>query len=614
MSNAKANIKSQLKTEKNLYSKFKRINGDHPLKQSVPNIYVGYSAFRRVGGEVAYFNFELAKEMGLIPQQHPHKMNVALSKQILETFAIQIINEYDILNKTKIDPNAICDQQYMATRYLQLQHPNKQGKTSGDGRSIWNGHFKGRNGHWDISSCGTGATRLSPASAIEKTFFKTGGKNLSYGCGKADFSEGLISAIFSDILYKNGLQSERTLAVIRFKNGTAVNVRANKNLLRPAHFFGYAKRSDYNSLKQLVDYYIQRQLENKEAVDENNKYQGFLTQVAKDFAKSTARFESDYIFCWMDWDGDNILMDGGIIDYGTIRQFGLFHHEYRYDDVDKMSTNIIEQKKKARHTIQVFAQIIDFLKSGRKKALKSFSNHESLTLFDEYFEKSLLTNFLQKIGYTKQQQEQLVNDEKSYETLRKFHTKFRFFEKAVAKRKAYKVADGITRDAIFCMRDFLREFPKQLSDENEFYTAKEFVTLVASNYSSQLDRVAYTKKVNQIESMQSFYVEIMGHCHHLTGISKNKLLLQLSERSAIINPHAKLTGNAVINIAHKILQKRSQLSFSEMNTLIHNIVHEHIYDPDYKDKYADVVYRKSTKITSILNWSVKAICDHRVGI
>jgi len=26
----------------------------------------------------------------------------------------------------------------MATRYLETQHHNKQGKTSGDGRSIWN--------------------------------------------------------------------------------------------------------------------------------------------------------------------------------------------------------------------------------------------------------------------------------------------------------------------------------------------------------------------------------------------------------------------------------------------------------------------------------------------
>jgi len=602
---------------KNCYSTFSRIDGDHPLKKAVPNAYVGYSAFHRENGELAYFNFELAKEMGLIQQDHPHTMNASLRKEIVNSFSIQIINEYDVLNRTKIDPKLVCDNQYMATRYLQLQHPNKQGKTSGDGRSIWNGHFKGRKGHWDISSCGTGATRLSPASAIEKTFFKTGGKKLSYGCGKADFSEGIISAIFSEIMHKNGLQTERILAVIRFKNGTAINVRASRNLLRPAHFFGYAKRDDRDALKRMVDYYIQRQLENKKTVKVNSEkvqYLRFLDNIATDFAKATARFEIEYIFCWMDWDGDNILMDGGIIDYGTIRQFGLFHHEYRYDDVDKMSTNITEQKKKARHTVQTFAQIVDFLITGKKKPHKTFANHKSLDQFDEVFERLLLQNFLHKIGYTKEQQEMLLSNIDAYKEIHRFHNEYRFFEKAVAKRKTYKVADGITRDAIFCMRDFLREFPVKLNVENAFYSSKAFVELIASHYSSQRDRSIYSKKDHKIDSMQSSYVEVMAHCYFLTGISKKQLLQQLVDRARIINPEDKLTGNAVIHIAQKVLQKRAQLSFTEMNSLIHSLVNEHIYDPDYIDKYKNVTYRKTALINSILKWSRQSIKDHRTGL
>ena len=59
------------------------------------------------------------------------------------------------------------------------------------------------------------------------------------------------------------------------------------------------------------------------------------------------RFENDYIFCWLDWDGDNILIkDGGVIDFGSVRQFGLYHHAYRFDDDERWSTNIKEQKKK----------------------------------------------------------------------------------------------------------------------------------------------------------------------------------------------------------------------------------------------------------------------------
>jgi hypothetical protein len=60
----------------------------------------------------------------------------------------------------------------MATRYLQTQHRNKQGKTSGDGRSIWNGYLKSDNLTFDISSRGTGATILSPGAQEAEGFWR----------------------------------------------------------------------------------------------------------------------------------------------------------------------------------------------------------------------------------------------------------------------------------------------------------------------------------------------------------------------------------------------------------------------------------------------------------
>jgi transcriptional regulator with XRE-family HTH domain len=48
----------------------------------------------------------------------------------------------------------------------------------------------------------------------------------------------------------------------------------------------------------------------------------------------------------------------GIIDYGSVRQFGIRHDKYRYDDVERFSTNLNEQKNKARLIVQVFAQLV----------------------------------------------------------------------------------------------------------------------------------------------------------------------------------------------------------------------------------------------------------------
>ena len=294
------------------------------------------------------------RRMGLITRDHPQKMNHKLSQTILNTFGIQIINEYDVMHHTPIPKKIIKPNTYMATRYLQLQHPDKTGRTSGDGRSIWNGQISYRGTTWDISSCGTGATCLSPAAARQKKFFKTGDPFVSYGCGYSELEDGIAAALLSEIFYRNGIATERTLAVIEYPKKFSINVRTGTNLLRPSHLFRYLKQGDLAGLRSVVDYFIDRQISNghwPKHQSQKRSYAYLAEYIARRFAEATARFESDYLFVWLEWDGDNILMDGGIIDYGSVRQFGLYHHEYRFDDTDRWSTTIPEQKRKARYIV-----------------------------------------------------------------------------------------------------------------------------------------------------------------------------------------------------------------------------------------------------------------------
>jgi hypothetical protein len=99
----------------------------------------------------------------------------------------------------------------MATRYLQTQHRNRQGKTSGDGRSIWNGYLKTESLTFDISSRGTGATILSPGAQQRHGNVATGDQSHGYSCGLADLDEMLGSAVMSEIFYRQGIP---TAAVI----------------------------------------------------------------------------------------------------------------------------------------------------------------------------------------------------------------------------------------------------------------------------------------------------------------------------------------------------------------------------------------------------------------
>lgn len=570
---------------KRSYSSFARINGEHPFKTQVPGGRVEYKARHKKGGKVTFFNFDLAKEMGLIPKSHANELNPDLEKEILETFSIVIINEYDVINKIKFPEDEILPHTYMATRYLQLQHPDKTGKTSGDGRTVWNGTVRNNGITWDISSCGTGATKLSPACNINKKFYQTGDPSISYGCGLSEVGEGLETLFFSEVLGKNGFRTERVLAIVEYEKGLSINVRANPNLLRPSHFFGHLKQGNYTTLKQVADYYIQRQFENKawpetKFKSDKEKYQFLAHQVATAFAETSAKFEDEYIFCWLDWDGDNILMDGGIIDYGSIRQFGLFHAEYRFDDVQRFSTTILEQRQKARYIVQCFAQIADFLTTGKKKSLSQFRNSEIVHHFDKHFTDCKDRNLTQKIGFKKDQQELLLKNHRPLVT--KFRKAFSYFERSKSKRAPYKVPDGINRDAIFCMRDLLREYPQLYLSRQAFLTESEFLEVGKSSYAKRSDLRLTEMRSKQIQRFQSSYVELIDALAKETKVPKSQLLLELTMRSSVINKYDRVTGNSISFIVQKVQKLRPKLRPEELYQLAKEFSTYQDLNPDQK--------------------------------
>lgn len=576
---------------KRSYSTFARINGEHPFKTLVPEGRVEYKARFKKGGKVAFFNFDLAKEMGLIPKSHPSELNPELEREILETFSLVIINEYDLINKVKIDEEDVHPHTYMATRYLQLQHPDKTGKTSGDGRSIWNGVFRHGGVTWDISSCGTGATKLSPACNINKKFYQTGDPTISYGCGLSEVGEGLETLFFSEVLGKNGFKTERVLAIIEFEKGLGINVRANPNLMRPSHFFGHLKQGNLATLKQVADYYIQRQIDNKQWSQtsfktDKEKYYYLARQVAQTFAEVSAKFEDEYIFCWLDWDGDNILMDGGIIDYGSIRQFGLFHAEYRYDDVQRYSTTILEQKQKARYIVQCFVQIADFLTTGKKKSVSQFRSHDILKFFDKHFIECKDRNLTQKMGFRKDQQDILLKNYRPLVT--RFRKTFTYFERAQSKRGIYKVADGINRDAIFCMRDILREFPQIFLTRQSFLTPQEFTEVIKSSYAKKKDLKLTDLRKKQIHRFQKSYVEMVAAIQKETKMSQSQILLELTMRSSVINKYDRVTGDSITYIVQKVQKLRPKLGAEELFELAREFSSYQNLNPDQKNVKTDI--------------------------
>jgi hypothetical protein len=598
------------------YSGFSEINGTHPFKEKVAGGFVDYAVRKRKNARVVFFNFDLAKEMGLIPKNHPETLNRALTQKLIDTFSLQIINEYDLINHVKIPKNEIKPNMYMATRYLQLQHPDRMGLTSGDGRSIWNGYFKHNGTTWDVSSCGTGATCLSPATAINKKFFRTGDPLVAYGCGYTDIEDGIANAIFSEVLHRNGLKTERTLLVLGYPRGLSINVRAAKNLLRPSHFFNHLRQENYTRLRGAVDSFITRQVNNKTFSAKEclgkNRYKYLLDQTATTFAEICAQFESEYIFCWLDWDGDNILADGGIIDYGSIRQFGLFHHEYRYDDVERWSTTITEQKKKARQIVQTFAQLCDYLETGKKKPLRKFARANILKKFDQRFTNKRRELLLKRVGFLDQDVKNLL--ESAPTLVKNFEKIFSYFERATSTSGPVALEDGITCNAIYSMRDILRELPKSYLGSFEAVSHNDFIRMMISSYATKKDHKKSKKRTRQSQQFQKLYMTMISEAARLANKKPIDVLSIVADRSGTINRFARITGDAIIRIGASLLRHMPELNAEDFHSLVREFVEQQVLQPKARQGATPPTPNLPKTSQKIIGSMLRIVKTHREGL
>ena len=587
-------------TEKT-YARFRRIDGRHPFQQQVPNGYILYPARRRSGGTVTYFNFALAKEMGLLPRSHPHQMNPTLQRVILDCFAIVIVNEYDQQHHQFTDPKTWLPHPYMATRYLQIQHPNKRGRTSGDGRSLWNGTFSSRGQQWDISSCGTGVTRLCPATAQTGEFYPTGSDAADYGCGTASLEEGIGGALMSEILHRHQVPTERVLALIEFPHGQAIHVRAHPNLLRPSHLFVPMKQGDIVGVRQIADYTIQRECQAGRwpKLTGPARDRHFAEQLTRNLARAAACFESEYLFVWLDWDGDNILIDGSIIDYGSVRQFGLFHRDYRFDDGPRWSTTLAEQQHKTKQLAQTFAQIEDCLLHQRKRPLAAFQNTRLKKVFDSEFLEHRQRLLLANVGLPTAIADRLRQEEPVL--VADYQRIHRRIERARSSFGLEYVPDGITWNAIYCVRDLLRELPRRWQQQQQVLSASEFYEIALSKYATKQDRELTPGKERNAALFQRAYRRLLQAAARLTGKSLLPLLETLVPRSDQINRVDRCTGDSLTHATRVILQAKPKLTRREFQAVMEQFIRSQDRHPDGgHDGDDQVVMRWSPQARAVL--------------
>src|SRR5687767_8934786 len=188
-----------------------------------------------------------------------------------------------------------------------------------------------------------------------------------------------------------------------------------------------------------------------------------------------------------------MLASGAILDYGSIRQFAAKHDKYRFKDVDRYSASLIEQRRWARVLVQVFAQAMDFIESGKKQNLTAFKKAACLKVFDTAFQNERDYRILWRIGFESKQIECLMQCRPK--EIREFHSALSYFEDLKISRGIERLPDGVTHKPVFLIRSLLRMLPayylaqsiKDVSDETAYLPADVFCRLMAASYAGRRD-------------------------------------------------------------------------------------------------------------------------------
>jgi uncharacterized protein HemX len=193
---------------------------------------------------------------------------------------------------------------------------------------------------------------------------------------------------------------------------------------------------------------------------------------------------------------------------------------------------------------------------------------------------------------------------------------FSYFEKTKSKRGAHKVPDGRTWDAIYCMRDILRELPTHLFEKEAIMTPEVFMETMASSYANKRDRTFNEAKTRKIHEFQKRYMGLVQQTAKTFKNTERKILLELGMRSSIINQYDRITGNSIIEVTDKVLRERKRLSFDEMQKVIHDFIYYQKMrpDPDTKIEIKTLNSVEERRSQQVMHKIIGLVREHRESL
>ena len=257
----------------------------------------------------------------------------------------------------------------------------------GDGRALLLGEIISKNGlRYDLQLKGSGPTPFSRS-----------------GDGKAVLGPVLREYLLSESMHALGIPSTRALSAVStgemimrdIKYPGAILFRVSKSHVRIGTFEYFSSRDDFNNVRILADYVINRHY--PEALNYKNPYKKFLFLVAQAQALMVSKWML-FGFIHGVMNTDNMQIVGETIDFGPCAFLDTYNPNKVFSSIDSEGRySYGNQPIIAQWNIACLAQAILPLIDKEKDSAYQQAK-EIIDIFPSLYQSTLNSGFLQKIG------------------------------------------------------------------------------------------------------------------------------------------------------------------------------------------------------------------------
>jgi len=130
------------------------------------------------------------------------------------------------------------------------------------------------------------------------------------------------------------------------------------------------------------------------------------------------------------------------------------------------------------------------------------------------------------------------------------------------------------------MRDILRELPQLLLVRGESLNHEEFIDVVKSSYATKEDLELSSHRKKMISEFQTHYWDMARVVAKHSKVEVNKVLLELTMRTSVINKYDRVTGDSISTIVDKVINHRPRVKPQQLYNLLQEFCDYQNFDPD----------------------------------